>query len=133
MAGYNGGLIENCTSSGSVSSSSSSSSSSSAGGIAGYNVGPIGNCTSSGSVSSSSSSSCAGGIAGVNARTIENCTSSGRDISAINTTRGEAYRGGLIGRNYLGHTIRGNHNETGISPAIGWDEREDPDGPSDNI
>ncbi|MDR2178797.1 MAG: hypothetical protein LBP21_00685 [Synergistaceae bacterium] len=85
--------------------------------------------------SSSSSFSAAGGIAGGNSGTIGNCTASGREISAVNTGEGEAYRGGLIGynRTYTYTTVSGNNNETGISPAIGLDYRKNPPAPSDEI
>jgi hypothetical protein len=133
LVGYNNGAIENCTASGNVSSSSYYSSY--AGGLVGFNAGTIENCTASGNVSSSSSSSSssgAGGLVGYNNGTIENCTASGRDISAMGEN-GKAYRGGFIGHNDSDASLTNNHNSTGVSPAIGRDNRKSPAGPSNDI
>jgi hypothetical protein len=143
LVGYNSGTIENnCTSSGDVSSSSSDCFYSHGGGLVGENRGTIENCTSSSDVSSSSasyavsaSSSCAGGLVGYNYDgTIENCTSSGKDITATNPSdSNRAWAGGFIGLNTSYAILSGNHNNTGISPAIGRDERLTTPGPSNNI
>jgi hypothetical protein len=67
------------------------------------------------------------------AGTITNCTASGKVIEA-SSKEGSAYRGGFIGYLRTGRaTLTGNKNETGLTPAIGWDERLTPEGPSDNI
>jgi hypothetical protein len=110
-----------------------------AGGLVGYNSGgTITGCTSSSTVSSSSSSSyyyyyyygssVAGGLVGYNnGGTITGCTSSGKNISAY-SENGTAYRGGFIGclyyvADYYMGSLTGNRNDTGISPAIGYDRR----------
>jgi hypothetical protein len=147
IAGTNlGGTIKDCTVSSSVSSTitTTNTSSSRAGGLVGENHGTIESCTASGSVSASASTSSfeysltvAGGLVGENRGTIKGCTASGKDIRAINNPGSEAYtyRGGLIGWTLSGPKviITNNRNETGVTPAIGFDERETPDGPSDNI
>jgi hypothetical protein len=140
LVGYNGGTITDCTASGDVSSSSSSSSSSScAGGLVGLNSGMITGCTASGDVSSSSTTSssyyasCAGGLVGRNnGGTITDCTASGKVIEAY-AEGGTAYRGGFIGSLYEGTLTGKNKNETGLTPAIGWDMRLTPYAPSDDI
>jgi hypothetical protein len=95
----------------------------SAGGIVGYNYNGIitENCTASGNVSSNYY---AGGFAGVNNGTIEYCTASGNVSSSF-------YAGGFIGRN--SGTTTNNRNNTGVSPAIGRDDRKNPASPSDDI
>jgi Zn-dependent metalloprotease len=103
-----------------------------AGGLVGWNDGTITNCTASGAVSSSSSLSYAGGLVGANyGKTITNCTASGKVIEASSLTGGTAYRGGFIG--YGSGSLTGNKNETGLTPAIGLDERLSPPRPSDDI
>jgi hypothetical protein len=44
------------------------------------------------------------------------------------------YKGGLIGAIFLGWDtiVTGNRNESGVSPAIGWDNRKNPPGPSND-
>jgi hypothetical protein len=134
LVGINHGTIKNsCTANGNAAASSSSSSSY-AGGLVGINHGIIkDNCAASGSVfSSSSSDSYAGGLVGYNEGTITDCTASGsgngKDISAEG---GSACKGGFIGYLYESGALSGNRNETGVSPAIGWDERKA--GASDDI
>jgi hypothetical protein len=136
IAGWNGGTIENCESSGTVSSSSSSYYYFAyAGGIAGINDGTIENCESSGTVSASasSSSSSAGGIAGINNGNIGNSTSRVSEVTSVATGVGGAYRGGFVGYFYGGTFSGVNRTEGGVSPAIGYDRRLNPPGPSDNI
>jgi hypothetical protein len=145
IAGINGGTIMSCTASGNISSSFTLTPTVSyAGGIVGFDDnGTIDGCTSRGLVSSYSgyssygysdfytSYSSAGGIVGSGGGTITGSTSRVTSVTATNTAGGAAYRGGFIG-NFYGSTLRGgNRNESGISPAIGYDERVS--GPSDNI
>jgi C1A family cysteine protease len=153
LVGSNRGTITGCTASVDVSSSSSppsSSYTSFAGGLVGWNNGTIEGCTASGNASSFcsfsspasgvTSISAAGGLVGTNSNgTITGCTASGKDISAIaiktEDPAATAWRGGFIGWNVSGihGTISNNHNETGITPAIGWDDKKSFPGPSDEI
>jgi hypothetical protein len=135
LVGWNQGTITNCTASGNVSSSSSSLSPPTGGLVGANEIGTIMNCTANCNVSSSSFSnyaSSAGGLVGRNGGTITNCTAKGKNIVA-ESKNGTAYQGGFIGGNSSGTTLSGNKNETGISPAIGWDMRLDPAGPSNDI
>jgi hypothetical protein len=136
IAGFNGDIITDCTVNGSVSASSSSDPAY-GGGLVGSNLGIITNSTSNCSVMSSSSApSFAGGLVGDNGGTITNCTAAGGKISAGEDDN--AYRGGFIGLNMEDNVgapliLTGNHNDTGVTPAIGMDHRKTPIGPSDDI
>jgi hypothetical protein len=130
LVGDNHGNITDCEASGNVSSSSFYSV---AGGLVGFNYGTITGCEASGDVSSSSFYSVAGGLVGSNnGGTITDCAASGKEITAVNNGSGTAYMGGFLGMHSDG-TLSGNTNDTGISPAIGYDGRLNPPGPSDNI
>jgi hypothetical protein len=84
------------------------------------------------SIDVSSSYSYAGGLVGYNSGgMITDCTASGKVIKAY-SKEGTAYRGGFIGY-FNDGALTGNKNETELTPAIGWDERLTPPGPSDDI
>ncbi|MCQ2433865.1 MAG: hypothetical protein MJ062_01335, partial [Oscillospiraceae bacterium] len=89
VCGYNKGIIENCSNTGTAESNCY------AGGICGYNGCTIKNCSNTGAVEGSES---AGGICGDNAKdgTIEYCYNIG-DATAIGEN---AYAGGVCGYNY---------------------------------
>jgi hypothetical protein len=147
LVGVNSGTITDCTTNGNVSSYSYKDGSR-AGGLVGWNAeGTITDCMASGNVSSyflghdyprGPRDACAGGLVGWNGwqghgGSITGCTASGKNISAINSGYGKAYTGGFIGMHTWGTTLTNNRNNTGVSPAIGYDHRKDPPGPSDDI
>ena len=98
VAYLDGGMINNCSSSGKITGKSS-------GGIAGYSEGKIYNCTSSALVNSInmislSSSGFAGGIVGENVGDIWNCTSTGSIMASAlvdDTWLKEIFAGGIVG------------------------------------
>ena len=98
IVGSNGGTIENCYNTGSVSGTEVN------GGIAGYNGGTIRNCYNTGSVSGTEHS---GGIVGINNGTIENCYNTG-------SVYGTEYNGGIAGLNNAG-TIENCYNTGSVS------------------
>jgi hypothetical protein len=134
LVGYNTGAIANNCSADGIVASCSSSDFSYAGGLVGGNDGTITNgCAADCSVSAvAASSSCAGGFVGHNTGTIESCTASGKNVSAAGES-GKIYGGGFIGWNWDTAALRGNRNETGLSPAIMLDIRKTPPCPSDDI
>lgn len=103
IAGYNLGIIENCTTSGSLGTNYSSLSLSAYnGGIVGYNAGTIIHCTSDVIVVAVSvrgdKSTYAGGIAGINTKDgkIEYCINNGQ---IGNNNNASQYAGGIVGEN----------------------------------
>ncbi|MDR1622467.1 MAG: hypothetical protein LBS00_08850 [Synergistaceae bacterium] len=138
FVGYNSGPITTgCKASGNVAASAASRAY--VGGFVGYGYSQIDSrritdCTASGNVTASSPLAYAGGFIGeFYGGAITNCTATGSEIEA--TGQEKTYKGGFAGvvGNYRVLVLTGNHNNTGISPAIGWDKRKKPAGPSDDI
>ena len=97
IAGYNMGVINDCSSYGTVSSSSSSGAA--VGGIAGYNSGTIINCANHANISTSGESTSTGGIAGYNSSgTIANCANHG----SVSSLASYSYIGGITSDNSYG-------------------------------
>jgi hypothetical protein len=138
LAGVNNGTLTGCHASGNVSSSAHNAY---AGGLVGEDSGgTITDCTTGGSISSSSVHfSAAGGLVGYvgDGGTITGCTTGGTSVGA-DSESGDAHRGGFIGYvdgrdSWENVTLADNRNKTGLSPAIGLDNRKRPPRPSDDI
>ncbi|MDR3322444.1 MAG: hypothetical protein LBS93_08345, partial [Synergistaceae bacterium] len=149
IVGYNLGTVTDCAAGGTVtvySNANDYNKSSVAGGIAGYNsyVGIVTNCAASVSVTAYSpwaASSYAGGIVGVNYGAtaphrgmVTNCVASG-SVMASASAASYFYAGGVIGKNNANTTVTGNtygKAATGQEYGIGYDERLNSPGPSDD-
>lgn len=96
-ANVNGGIVQNCYNTGSVSAGRNDGY---VGGVAGYNYGTIQNCYNTGAVSVSGGDSSVGGVVGWNEDTVQNCYNTGR----VNADA-SSYNGGIAGFNITAATI----------------------------
>src|SRR5574344_503604 len=97
VAGFNGGIIENCAGDGAISGSGASGNIASVGGIAGFNDGVIRGCTNRSVISVSGgpwAGTYVGGVAGFNGGIITRCANYG---SVSRSGSGPVYVGGVAG------------------------------------
>ncbi len=110
LAGTNGGIIENCYATGSVTGTRTNYDYY-YGGLVGYNNGTIKNCYSTATVTSPGGN--VGGLAGYNGKTIENCFAIG-DVTGYGSSQ-MAGTGGLVGHNNTSATIKSCYSTGNVS------------------